>query len=258
MVIYKITNLINKKVYIGQTIRTVEQRFHRHINDALNGILDTHFARAIRKYGPENFSVEVIDTATTQEELTEKESYWIKYYNSVNEGYNETSAQNKSGGNTYQSKTSEELKAIGEKIRVSKIGENNPNAKGIKCKNINTNEELHFGSLAEGQAYFQESNHQFISRRCLQQVKSLYKNEWLFAYETADYPNDYTIGVKSGKSKPVKVKDLLTQEEHIFNSYADAERYFSVALGGFRKCAAAKRGDKLFIVKNQYQITVLD
>ena len=51
MEIYKITNKINEKVYIGQTIRPAEYRFNRHMNDALNNILDTHFAREIRKYG---------------------------------------------------------------------------------------------------------------------------------------------------------------------------------------------------------------
>ena len=56
MWIYKITNIQNNKVYIGQTIRPVKDRFNRHINDALNNIIDTHFARAIRKHGKENFS----------------------------------------------------------------------------------------------------------------------------------------------------------------------------------------------------------
>ena len=117
MWIYKITNIQNNKVYIGQTIRPIEQRFKRHINDALNNILDTHFARAIRKYGKENFIIEQIDTAQTQEELNQKEQYWIQYYNSVNEGYNETDAISKCGGNTYQSKTEEEMEVIKEKIR---------------------------------------------------------------------------------------------------------------------------------------------
>ena len=45
--IYKITNIVNGKVYIGQTIRPIEDRFHRHINDAMNNRLNTHFARAI-------------------------------------------------------------------------------------------------------------------------------------------------------------------------------------------------------------------
>ena len=77
MYIYKITNNLNNKVYIGQTIRPVEDRWKRHINDALNNVLDTHFARAIRYYKPENFSLTIIDTADTQDELNQKEQYWI-------------------------------------------------------------------------------------------------------------------------------------------------------------------------------------
>ena len=92
MWIYKITNIQNNKVYIGQTIRPIQKRFQRHINDALNNILDTHFARAIRQYGAESFTIEVIDTATDQNELNKKEQYWIQYYDSVNKGYNETDA----------------------------------------------------------------------------------------------------------------------------------------------------------------------
>ena len=177
MIVYKITNLKNNKVYIGQTIRTLEERFNRHKNDALNNIIDTHFARALRYYGVDNFKAEIIDTAETQEELTQKEQYWIRYYNSIEDGYNETDATNKSGGNTYQSKTKEELAAIGEKIRASKLGANNPNATGVKCKNINTNEEYHFGSQSEMQQFFNESNHQFITRRCNHTIKKLFRDE---------------------------------------------------------------------------------
>lgn len=70
--VYKITNLANHKIYIGQTIRPVEDRFKRHITDAINNKLDTHLARAIRKYGKDNFCIEIIDTACSQEELTKK------------------------------------------------------------------------------------------------------------------------------------------------------------------------------------------
>lgn len=87
MFIYKITNHVNGKVYIGQSVRPVEERWNRHKIDAISGRLDTHFARAIRKYGVDNFSIEVIDTAKTQAELTLKEHYWIGYYNAVNTGY---------------------------------------------------------------------------------------------------------------------------------------------------------------------------
>ena len=100
MYIYKISNSVNNKIYIGQSIRPVEDRFRRHINDAMNNKLDTHLARAIRLLGPDKFKIEVIDTATSQEELTQKEHDYINKYNSIENGYNETDATSTCGGNT--------------------------------------------------------------------------------------------------------------------------------------------------------------
>ena len=101
VLIYKITNKLNNKIYIGQTNKTIEQRFARHINDAMSNRLDTHLARAIRLYGPEAFVVEQIDSANTQEELNQKEIQWIHFYDSIKQGYNETDSGLKCGGNTY-------------------------------------------------------------------------------------------------------------------------------------------------------------
>lgn len=224
MIIYKITNTQTNQVYIGQTIRTLEQRLNRHKNDALNNVIDTHFARAIRYYGWEVFQAEVIDTAETQEELNEKEQYWIRYYDSVNTGYNETDAISKCGGNTYQSKTPEEMAIIGEKIRQSKLGGKNPAATAVKCKNIETDEEYHFGSQAEVRDFFHESNHQFVSRRCLGKIKCLYKDKWMFAYEDQEYPIDIKIkGETPRKGTEFKVIDLKTNQEYVFKSIRQAK-----------------------------------
>lgn len=182
MWIYKITNIQNNKVYIGQTIRPVEQRFKRHITDAMNNILDTHFARAIRQYGPTNFSYLIIDTAQTQEELNQKEQYWIKYYNSVKEGYNETDAIEKCGGNTYQSKTKEEMEVIKEKIRQTKIGSKNPMARKIKRINIETNEVEIFDTVIScAKACGIKNGKTSIATRLNGQIKSPYK-KWIFEY----------------------------------------------------------------------------
>ena len=182
MWIYKITNIQNNKVYIGQTIRPVEQRFQRHMTDAMHNILDTHFARAIRQYGPTNFSYLIIDTAQTQEELNQKEQYWIKYYNSVKEGYNETDAIEKSGGNTYQSKTKEEMEVIKEKIRQTKIGSKNPMARKIKRINIETNEVEIFDTVIScAKACGIKNGKTSIATRLSGQVKSPYK-KWIFEY----------------------------------------------------------------------------
>jgi group I intron endonuclease len=183
MWIYKITNIQNNKVYIGQTIRPIEQRFHRHLNDALNNILDTHFARAIRKYGKDSFIIEEIDTAQTQNELNKKEQYWRQYYNSVEEGYNETDAISKCGGNTYQSKTEEEMENIKEKIRQTKLGSKNPMARKIKRINIITNEIDMFDTIIScAKACGIKNGKTSIVDRLNGKIKSPFKKIWIFEY----------------------------------------------------------------------------
>ena len=183
MWIYKITNLINNKVYIGQTIRPIEDRFKRHISDAINNVLDTHLARAIRKYGKENFIIEEIDTASTQEELTLKEQQWIRYYNSVELGYNETDAIYKCGGNTYKSKTPEEMEEIKEKLRLTKLGGKNPKARRIKRTNILTNEVDIFDTVIESaRASGIQNGKTSITQRLNGKTKSPFKGIWIYEY----------------------------------------------------------------------------
>lgn len=89
--IYKITNQINGKCYIGQSIN-IKQRWKAHRTRAFNSDeIDKPFYRAIRKYGLQNFNFEVIEECK-KEELNEREKYWIAYYNSndKNFGYNLT------------------------------------------------------------------------------------------------------------------------------------------------------------------------
>lgn len=254
MYIYKITNNLNGKFYIGQTVRTPEIRWERHKNDALGDRhLNTHFARAIRKYGPENFTVETIDTASSQEELTKKEHDWIVKTRAVKKGYNETSAIEKCGGNTYESKSKEELVCIGEKIRKTKLGGNNPHSTKVKCKDVTTDEEFHFNSQVEMQKFFGAPNHLFISRRCLGQVKSLYKKRWLISYEEGEIIAKNHIGKGSERAIGVCVKDLQTGESKSFPSYSDAERYFGQKERAFSS-KAYKRGNS-FVYKSRYEIT---
>lgn len=254
MIVYKITNIINNKVYIGQTINSLEQRFARHKQDALSGRLDTHFARALRKYGVKNFIAEIIDTAESQEELTQKEYYWIGYYHACENGYNETHDMFKCGGNTYLNKSEQEIQQIFSKIRESKIGGKNPAAKKIKCKNIVTNEELFFDSLSECQQFFGESNHNFITRRCLGKTKCLYNQEWAFAYAEDNYRN-FSVRKGSTRAQPIEVCDLETNESHKFPSYNSAEEFYHTKPHAFS--SKAYKYDKTFTV-DHYQITKIN
>lgn len=102
-IIYKIENLVNGKIYIGQTTRSFNERYCAKGKGAerVYGYLcgcekygechNVHLLRSMKKYGVNNFKVyEIFDVAKTQEELDKKEQYWIKYYNSCdpNFGYN--------------------------------------------------------------------------------------------------------------------------------------------------------------------------
>ena len=83
--IYKITNLVNGKIYVGQTQRDVEQRFKEHMR------ADSLIGKAICKYGLKNFKCEILEECDTIEELNEREIFWIKELNcKVPNGYNLT------------------------------------------------------------------------------------------------------------------------------------------------------------------------
>ena len=88
--IYKITNNLNNKVYIGQTIQKPIERFYQHCAKKCDKyILNMVIHKAIFKYGKDNFTFEVIEEVPKQQ-LNEREEYWIKYYNSYTDGYNST------------------------------------------------------------------------------------------------------------------------------------------------------------------------
>lgn len=88
--IYIITNSVNSKVYIGQTIRTIEERFREHCRTKCSeNELNMLIKRAIKKYGKENFKITELERCE-EDRLDEREAYYISFYNSYNNGYNMT------------------------------------------------------------------------------------------------------------------------------------------------------------------------
>lgn len=88
--IYKITNDLNDKVYIGLATTSIQERFATHKKDRLKR---THEHRplyaAMNKYGVEHFSIELVEECDL-DFLAEREQYWIAFYDSYTNGYNAT------------------------------------------------------------------------------------------------------------------------------------------------------------------------
>lgn len=87
-VIYKIYNDINDKIYVGQTIQPLIRRWQSHIKDSKTK--ETHLYRAMRLYGVEHFLIQPIEENIPNDQLNDREIYWIEYFDSYNNGYNST------------------------------------------------------------------------------------------------------------------------------------------------------------------------
>ena len=91
--IYKIENLVNNKIYIGQSIE-IEKRWKKHLSSQDDFLIH----KAIRKYGKNNFNFTILEECKPNQ-LDEKECFWIKYYNSlVPKGYNMISGGSNGAG----------------------------------------------------------------------------------------------------------------------------------------------------------------
>lgn len=114
--IYKISNTINDRVYIGKTEETVERRFYEHKMNVRLGKRQGKLYSAMKSYGVDCFYVETIDEANSREELCSKEKYWIQVYNSIQCGYNISNGGD--GGCTWDQKGCKTVYKDGEYRRI--------------------------------------------------------------------------------------------------------------------------------------------
>lgn len=86
--IYQITNDINGKIYIGKTMRSIQERFKEHCRDYTKREMENRpLYRAMKKYGIEHFHIELLEETENPEE---REIYWIENKRSFKNGYNAT------------------------------------------------------------------------------------------------------------------------------------------------------------------------
>ena len=204
-IVYKIVCSVNNKVYIGQTNKTLEERLKGHFKASKEErTKNIKFYRAIRKHGENNFNIYLIEEVSNQEELNEREFFWINEYDSVEKGYNSKATMGKCGGDTLTNDCNKE--AISQKIRESKLGDKNPMringglkgerngmygkrgsevASARKCVAINKNsgEVKEFECLTYLKDYFNVTTLGMVSSRCTGKTKSDYKGWYFYYYE---------------------------------------------------------------------------
>lgn len=189
--IYKITNNINKRCYIGQSIN-IYKRWNQHkYNSSKSSIIHL----AIKKYGVENFSFEIIEQCS-QKQLNEREVYWINYYNSYNEGYNLT----RGGDGNYQYDYDIFLKLWNEKYNEKEI------AQILQCSTDTVMTALHYFKISE------------------QEIRSRGQNNKKRAVVAIDINTKTPLKVFNSAKEAYNflIKDL-TQKNYIYNALSNKD-----------------------------------
>jgi group I intron endonuclease len=122
MIVYKITNLTNGKIYVGRTKKSIEKRFKEHVREASYNC-KYYFHKALRKYGSDNFSLEILEENDFIVE-NKREEYWIEKLNANDHsvGYNISTGGEGSGDNFTNNPNKEEIrKRMSEAHRGKKL-----------------------------------------------------------------------------------------------------------------------------------------
>lgn len=163
--IYLITNLVNNKVYVGQTWKPIKYRWQQHYHKERTCV---KLNNAIKKYGKDNFKLELLAQCSSQEVADYLEIFFIKEYNSTKTGYNIRlgGSRGKLSEETKQ-KISKSLKGRKVsletlmKMRNKKLAQSTKEKIGIKNKGKKlTNEHKNAISLANSQRIVSEETKQ--------------------------------------------------------------------------------------------------
>lgn len=238
-IIYKITNTINGKVYIGQTINEFNRRYfykgngiervynyHKRFKER-NLKYNEYLLNSIKKYGFDAFEViEIYDIAFSKEELDIKEKHYIKLFNSFKNGYNKTlGGEGTSGYNPFENKTEEEMKKIKEKISKATKGENSPwygkHPSEETKKKMSEAQKKRFKNKEDNPFY--GKHHSEESKRKMSEAKKGKK----LSEETKRKISKNHANF-NGKKHPNKKGTICLTTKRIFYTITEASKYYKI------------------------------
>ncbi len=219
-IIYKATNKVNQKVYIGQTSKSLEERKRGHVSAAARGE-NTLFYNALRKYGVENFTWEIIDFCISKEDACTKEKWWISFYSSFtnrNLGYN-CSAGGEGGFGfqkssiSWKNKSKEERKAIAEKKRKAKEGWTEEQTKAY----IDKLSLAHTRRTEDEKRIIAERKRLAWQNRTQEekQATSIFKTESNYKMWNERTPEEKQAIIDKRESTKKKIQQQMTEEERL-------------------------------------------
>lgn len=223
--VYKITNLINNKIYIGKTEREIDCRWNEHKSKARKNH-NSYLYNAMRKYGEQNFIIEELEKVEL-EFLSDREKYWIEFFKSNNKdiGYNLTKGGD--GNLLYdynlirqywdEGKTIKEIKnligcdsSVIQNALYNYKDYNTHNALSRSAKKFGVNQYdlkgnfiQHFSSIEEANNYLlsigKKDSGVNISNCC--KNKQSQSNGYIWTYDTDDKPDIKNKKITIGKRK---------------------------------------------------------
>lgn len=200
-VIYKITNLINGKIYIGQTTKDVKIRFRQHCSKLVTAI-----SKAIKKHGKENFTIEIIDSSDNLNDLNTKECYWIKLLNSrLPIGYNaDGGGTSKGPGNKYpRTITDDERNYKAECSRTARIYAPPFNKSKLKGTNYDKKLQRYKSSITINKKHIYLGNYktEIEAAKAYDLAVMLYRNGEGYL----NFPNDIDYNAFENKVEKIKI-----------------------------------------------------
>ena len=176
--VYKIKNKLEDKCYIGVTTKTLKERFMNHVYDRNKNTDRIPLRKALCLYKIEDFEIEELEKCDSKQKTNEREKHYIKYFNSIKKGYN--IATGGVGGDTLTHNLHRDK--ISEKLRVSKIGSRNHNAKAvIVC--VDDKIFKTFGSAGEATRFFIKEGIKIAESSVKRKCNKIIKNNSIGKYK---------------------------------------------------------------------------
>ena len=226
--IYKIENLVNHKMYIGQSHK-IKRRWSDHKKVLRKGKNKNHLLQDDWDiYGESNFVFEVLELCS-DEELDEKEQYYIKKYNTFNsdQGYNLTN-----GGISFGD-VSDSTRAL---LIISGTGSNNPNSRPVVC--LETGQTYESTSLA-GKAYNIDPTN--IYRCCTLQRYTTIGLHWMYLDEYEKASSEYIQDLLNKEDPGLTTSVIYLNTMEVFNSVKEASESTGVNYNSISLCCSHNR-----------------